>query len=548
MYTKVDMLSPLLSTWKRSNTFKKEFLRLWPTKSVTDTDANGNPTGGHTLVLDSFTYWRSSDNNGRGHGNAIATDQAKGIYKLLNTSVKEIESKDYKGIDEVYYTVKPWDTVQSWSIAEVETAVNILGSSSQRLATFRDIDIDIYDGLDAQQSIDRLVQKLNTTNATGINYDENYKDIALALMDTDQRCYDVKLQYNGRGAHMNADGTVKYMRKYDSYYSFTIYYTKKKILSANQAMADRINRQKPLDEMVDDGNGGQTKERNVTYTHTKQLIYAYKIAANDVLDATKFVTASVTETDEGGVQYTTLVNGPVRLSYVESLPVVLSQAGKIDRKEVTFTDELSKMMGNGYTKTPVKAWKQFLNFALLVVALIATVASAGATGPLATALMATVLASTVALGALQYNEAMYGNPNAAAMYGNSVTIIGYFGAFLGIQGIFTKMEEEGAAGLVAYYAEMSTLKFTATMLNYANKVFDYAANAQIAEENHKINEMVKRNAAIEKQMADMPTPMKMEIAQWNFESYNFLEINEKMDQVPYQMTQGKIDGAMHKYF
>ena len=49
-------------------------------------------------------------------------------------------------------------------------------------------------------------------------------------------------------------------------------------------------------------------------------------------------------------------------------------------------------------------------------------------------------------------------------------------------------------------------------------------------------------------MNDLPTAMRYAAEKWNFETYNFLEINEKMDQVPYNMTQGKIDQMTHKYF
>ena len=547
MYTKFDLLSPVLSRYKRGNKFKREFMRTWPTMLVPDTDATGLPTGSDVEVMSIFVFWNGSN----GKGSAVETDQAKKIYKLIGVSVDKINAKSenggLKGVNQLWYKIVPWKTHQDASIAEITTVVNRYSTTKKRIFTFKDTDIDLYRNIESKDQIAILKNKLNTTNVEKIDYDMKYNDQWLALLDVDEEIYDININANGRGAIMNSDGTLKDKNKYGQWYSFTIDYSLKSNYNVSIAIETRTNNQKAVTITEDDGYGGTTRV-NCEYALTKQKNEVYSLVSNDIIDSKKFVQSREYGDDEMSDSYT-IVNQYVRKSYLDSLPAVISQATKINHNGVKFSDEVGKMIGTDYEKTPVAPWKQVLGILLLFIAIIATVLSDGATSPeVAAAYAYLALAVSISLGVLAYNEAEYGNPNAAAMYGDMLTIVGYVGAFLGLNEILNNLVDKGVDAILEKYAEMSTLELVSTTINYSSKIYDYVAKQQMQSNNKKVSEMQEKVNQQKLMMDKMPTAMKYAVAKWNFESYNFLEINEKMDQVPYNMTQGLIDGATHKYF
>ena len=455
MYTKFDYLTPSMSKNQRGANFKRTFMRNWPTYLVYDTDAQGNPLGTQVEVMSDFTYWKGNN----GFGGAIDSDQAKKIDKLLGTSVKKINAgalnHGYKGIDELYYTILPWKTHQDISIAEVETLIHRYAepssSKKRRIFSIRDIDMSLYAGKTAVEQVLALRNKLATTNVIDIDYDMKYNDQWLALIDTDQTIYDVKITSNGNGY-----GSIYGM--YQSWVEFSIDYKLKDNYSVTPEIDTRANRQKPVTIKSSDGSGGTTTIDEYQYTLTKQKYQVYSKISDDVLDQDKFVIGRVDD-DDGSGGYT-LVNMYVRKSYLESLPSSISQAAKINHKKVKFSDEVGKMMGNDYVKTPVKVWKQLLGIVLLIIAVIATILSYGEASPLIPIAEAIAVGATIALGVLAYYEAQYGNPNAASMYGDLLTVVGYVGAYLGLTAIIENLTKEGLKGILTKYATMSPLELT----------------------------------------------------------------------------------------
>ena len=99
MYVIRDILSPTLDLFVSNTRFKNLFLRHFPTKEV-----NG------VTVLDRLYFYRAA----APHRGVVETDAALSFYKLIQTSAKELKEEEYKGVEDVWFKLNPFD--QEYSI------------------------------------------------------------------------------------------------------------------------------------------------------------------------------------------------------------------------------------------------------------------------------------------------------------------------------------------------------------------------------------------------------------------------------------------------
>lgn len=532
MYVKFDFVTPILEIMKSARRFKADFLSAWATEFVNDEH------GVSTEVFSNMIFWNNT---------AIETDQMKKVYKLLGITVEDINSEDYSGIDYCWYSISPWVIDKSYTSTIINTIINRFSSADVKRFEARSHSKSVYSSTvnNYQDSDAQLVSfnaDLAVSNILGITYDIEFNDQFLVLLDTDNEVYNRELIPIGSSDYLDTNGNPSGVR----HSSFNIVYSLKDSPVVSQALVDRINNAVKY-----------TDTENYKYQQNPSLYISsipgqkssvYEIVVDAIPEDELFVREQVSSGDESGTPI--WVNKWVKVDGLKLYQPVVSVKNKANGL-LNFGQAVSESVDTGYKKTSVKVWKKVVAGILMIVAIVATAISAGAAAPLVEPVVtaATVaLLATVTLVGLSVYEANYGNPNAASAYGNSLSFIGTVTAFIGITALVNKIAEKGITAVMANYAKMSAGKLINTIITMASKVFDFVSNRELKKEQEEIDEMKLALEEQEEIMNDLPTAMRYAAEKWNFETYNFLEINEKMDQVPYNMTQGKVDQMTHKYF
>ena len=140
-----------------------------------------------------------------------------------------------------------------------------------------------------------------------------------------------------------------------------------------------------------------------------------------------------------------------------------------------------------------------------------------------------------------------GHSGAITFMGSVAKITAVATAVIGIVNVL-KAGISSAISQLTDFSGLSGFALTTKILNIVNFVAGYVEDYVVEDARKDANDAKDEYNDLQKQMAMMPTPMHTELVQWDFETYNFLESTDRLDNIPYDKTEGKVRAATHKYY
>ena len=110
MYIVEDRLGPTIGRFVENSKFKNLFLKHWPTTI----DVGG------TEVFDRLYVYRAA----APHRGIVKTPETLAIYKIIGTNTEELESEDYDGVEDMWFTLKPFDLEYDISTAQIQSYID----------------------------------------------------------------------------------------------------------------------------------------------------------------------------------------------------------------------------------------------------------------------------------------------------------------------------------------------------------------------------------------------------------------------------------------
>lgn len=311
--------------------------------------------------------------------------------------------------------------------------------------------------------------------------------------------------------------------------------------------------------LKDDTDSAEECDNLLTAITTTDIYSKEFRAYMTVFDGDEALYKEVDETDdEGTVVYTAYY---LRVDAVTSM------------KLKTFAKLISKSLNFGHTLKKLPWWQKVLAIVIIVliiiIAIIVTIATVGGTAGLAEmsvyaaiaavasaiAITATVLtlALTLYLGVLNY----YGYYDGGMFIGKAIVMFsriakysGYIAAIFGAAALidsgFQAITKNAAGELVR--TSMTTAQITNIVTGWinagANQYMAYVA----AEEQAETDKLQAAADVGSQLLEDYTSPKSMSLAQVNFETYSFADMNETMDNMPYTLTEALIVDSTTKYY
>ena len=539
-----DLVGPVVNKWIASGSLKATIIKYWPTEIKTI-------NGVDYKIMADLRYYT---------GGAVVTTVAnEQIYKKLGTSAKSLREEDYAGIDYSYFKMRSFDDDEGLlgekTIAYEYTHDNILASlpnnensHSLTIGIVNPVSETTVDTETVPLTSDEQEARFRLGMQNGpygeFVYDTNETPfVAFMLADYDNQIFDCTIKYTNN-IYSGEDRTGA-----DSITSaFIVTFNKKPTVIVTQDYIVRLNTMN--DKYVARVNGINTL---ITHSCRDNYRYVYSQSFATIVDYPLFVNEIITTDDGGGVE-SSAITGYVLADELAAM------------KPLMFIKIFAKLIDSGYKKKKVKAWKRIVSVVLLVATVALAIATAGA-GSAGSAWMlagAGIIVTGVQVGLASY-WADHGDVNAASMVGEHVAVSQKIGMVVGIvvfmksaltmlastattTGTAATAASTTTVGATAGTATASTISVLAKTLNIINQAFSFYSQYETRKDAKELEGMQQELAEQEEMMRNMPTAKQYELVTWDFQSYNFIEINEEMQQVPYTMTQGQISSATRKYF
>lgn len=510
MYTKPRIKGDTLNAFIRASSFTNKFFNNFPTKIV----------DGHE-VLDQFTL------STNGVVNESVT--AKNLYRIFNISIQDLKDQDYDGIARTYLYIKPWvmDTQYPLTTTHLNTTLANEGTETRRFNVMWSAKTSILDFYATSNSLilDAFVTKLASGDYSGLYLQTQTPLNLIGLLDLDENMYTRKVTGLGvsTASYVKTKG-VGSVTTYDTVFTATITVTKKETPSASTALANRIN----SIDLVNNGPlhipFGKLYSRYFTNSNT-QLFHI------------------VGSTEEESITY-------VKVAGLRAL-----------RKQ-DIINIIPKNIETDYQKESANVLESFV-MAVVTVAIVVGAFLTGQWYLAATVLTIGGLALSWAQGVLD----RMGSDGIANDMASNIQLInklaevaGYFALIGGLKtqiaAGFTKQmsttaAQEAGRTIISQQGQVAVVRMTALemanqVLNWLNTGFGEWSKYQMQESAAETTALQAKIAEQEAAIDDLPTPKKYTYEKWNFESYNFLEINEKME--AYTGSLGSVEHFTKKYF
>lgn len=535
MYLTVDLASPIIGEYLLNSKAKRIVLNHWNRTTINGTE-----------VFDRLYLYQN--------GSVVEDADHLKLYQLMGIDLDELKNESYDGVDSLWLYFKYVNTINPLDIANQ----------------------DLFDY--AVLSCDTATEYEIVLNYI-VAYSKNSVNTPLV------------------GTELETFLLNKFTLPYDED-DFTI------IKQGNNpshfiALQDLENTLFDTTVTIGSTNIRESDEKDdfgiaLTNVHTTSIKFTFKRKANTVIgDCTtlfdrirvyKFVTDDfynyIDDTDPNGVfisrdvYYDPLstLNGdsytpPTGVTTATKKNMYLSVAGFETLRNRDAGKLLKDSIESDYKEEEAYWWEKLLNAVILIIAAVVIVLSGGAAAAGATTALASLTAfATVAATvmtitlisqfAISYLLKATGNYGGAILFGKSMVIVADASKIVGIVALFggiMRILQEGFTKAILNQAgeeigrqAMSFGDVGLKILRWLNKGYGYFSNSNGDENQDALDE---RQAQVDEQEEMVArTPQSMEMMKENFESYYFLDLNEQMQNVPYMLTQGKIDGATTKYY
>ena len=541
MYLTIDLASPVQGEYLMNTRAKNRILRYWDRTTQNELD-----------VFDRFYYYH------KGRGGVQDDDSHLQVYSLLGMDIDELRGEDYDGIEKawLYFSYENFANYVSYTNQDLLDYANEVCKPNKKhmtLLNYRSIyytrgaaiQVVILSMADEQANAQALLNAgYNKHDFDMIQKKNNNPADFIALQDTDEVLF-------------TRTTTIGYMTIKDKFEPMDKYAS---------VMGDEIHQIACRVEF--------TIKEGVTVEDCADLFA--KVRASNYINI-NFL--GYVDSEDGTAMFTSVQNyynyeeaykwngtgfeqDPVNpLDNPTGFDWYLSVDAVKDMKSKDFVKVISSAIQSDYEEESASGWGIVLNILIAVVAVILFPVTVGASVGLlafATSAMITLSVIMVAQMVLAYVFQSMGQYGNAILTGKAMILVQSVSKIVGFLALFASVMHFAQQGFTKAILDNTGKEIGRRVLESGEismKILNWLGQGMSAYTDYEQAQMEEDEAALqakvdEQKEAEMlsRTPQAMMLMQQNFESYSFLDTNEKMENIPYDLTQGKIDNATTKYF
>ncbi len=571
MYLKFDLAFPIQNIWVQLMKRKRTFLRIWPTTIVDDIE-----------VFDKVIFWDK--------WNGVL--DLPEIYRFLGIEKEKLEEETYDGLEYTFFVFKPWFyeiTIEESDIANYIDDNSEIGEEHvvEMMYTATSLSSGLLFNFESPfDDTDDYITNENLINILKSGYD-NIPDNQLTLFtDSDKLGFAALADYN----EIIFERHIKVIKR-------------QVILVGKLEESIREITGKDISEIDD-----VAKAINSVFI-TVQMKYKRKNSGQDAI-GTKMMSDimakvnSLSEWFENKNVYDPLVKKQVIASmtpgyHVESLisKEIIKMEDAINPMETTdlfyikrapewdeigsdefylkkdgailltgseFGDMLAKGLQVGYKEERAHGWEKVANFLIIVGTFVIAVLTAVPTGGsslaawasyamtisaiLATGLLVQYLFS-LALESMGHYAGVIFTRKMMTILSMVSTLLGYITFALQITGtLISGFMRQVMINGVMTSVKMTSMQIFNTVTSWLNTGFSWYSNLKTGKQEELIESKQEELERQQEEMIDYTSPKNMAMVQQYFENYEWAEVNQELDQLPYLMTENKIYMSTHKYY
>jgi hypothetical protein len=529
MYLTFDLASPIMGSYIANMRTKNIVLDNWPRTSVNGVE-----------VFDRLIVYS---------GSIQATDQHKEIYRLFGTSVEQLQQESFKGVSQFWFNLEPIPSNTPLPFLDTKDYLH------NHTTLDEEITVDLsYVGNQLLSTSTIKANILQGNNLEGLDFaTDTPLSVLFALFDINNVLYDKEVKLLARvNEYFNVNESVAVGTGYDVSMVRITYKRKSNITSSTEedALQDILDRilafpsHKPYSI-----NGLIQKLKGAVGLLTDNDLYTYR-----------FINGSEDNAKEGFV----IVDGYRQIPhhYIE--------------------ENTQKMLTTDYSKKTNK-WASFLGAFVFFAAIALTIVFPPAGGGILAFLTSLSLNLTIALAVnaiVAYGFERSGDTASAISMGNIIvgfqpilTVVSIMTMVTGIGVAISKMREALVKEAVKQATSEVTTQATVegakqivkpTLENYINAVVELVTTS-IKENtasvlNKTVNFMNQAFTVYVNYISPTPDPGnpppteepdnidQVQLVQRDFEMYGNIDLNEKMQAMPYTLTEGTIKNTFNKYY
>lgn len=541
MYIKEDRLTPSLASFTNGQKTKNTIFRHWGTQQNTWStyDEEGFRTGDYSTeeqVFAPFQYY--------GNGAVRATNAHKRIYGLLGVTVESLEEESYEGIESCWFYLK--NVVDTYEITR--------GNINGYVKMHSDIDTEYTTTLNYNPvSLDSTATKTNEqiiteclNGSAHVEYGTEGVDklTSLVLLDSAGVLFERRLTVTLRKVSDKA--TVQ--QTYGSHY---VNAPSKYVVSATVTMV--FTRIKEPNDAACDAYMAEVQAKVTAIDDLSGV-------APDVVKKRFGTTAQVEPTRftpmNAGLlaMYNTMVNyTPTALNSGSGYILV---EGARDLTGAEFTDMLGKALDTGFVKESASFLERLLSVLMIIltIVLIIVLTPAGATllAFSTTASIVFMVSMAVQIGIAEAFR-RDGNYAAANYIAGAVQFLGVVAQVVGFVGM--AMSGIDAKAVIDKLTGGLT-SITSSTSNMLQKGIQLASSSMQIYSDYidpvpgEIDKLSKEIAAQKKELEDYSGGESINKVRRYTDSphENPYDMNAQMANIPYLMTQGKIENSLTQYY
>lgn len=499
MYLKMDLFSPRLGEYLLNTKAKNRVLNHWPRKTV-------NINAQNIEVFDKLFIY----NNG-----VLDTPNHRKLYQIMGISIEELQQESFDGVEQV------------WLYFDNKKYVDTVTFTHQDLYDFA------YGSCTSEEWYTTTLEFI-TPMIPGIT---DINNLLIGTARTDAITTTFNSQFN-QGNEWQIINTQTYNPA-----TFIAIQDIEQILFDRQISIGASKSFKAESRLF-------SKNRNQTFYKTNiQVRFRIKDAIPIVNCTTLF--NRIDTSDFIDTDFYNFINIATPTTFIsdDTNPFSKEVYLPVSSIEAMLSKEFGKFLPNAlesdYKEEEKEWWEVLLAIVLVVFVAWLFPPLAGATfTAVATSAAIFVTVSTLVLMAVSYIMTIAGNYGGAIFMGRVMVVLSKIGAVLAIINAFQAALNTLQQGLkVALNGMMSSFK---NLIGGLKEVFNFISTV----ENTFADDIEKQGNSqdAEQDIEAMNSPINMQLVQENFDNYTYLDINEQMDSMVYDMTQGKVDKSTTKYF
>lgn len=476
MFMEIDLGTPIKNTYVRNLKIKNTVLRYWPTKTITDENGNSIEVFGKLYMWIGY----------------VPNDTASvELYKLLGTSVSELQKNNWDHVVSAWMYFKPYHLDRS-SVTLSDQDVAIYINNNSTLDEEYEVKMQY-----SQEFSGNLIGSTNKITDKQIidmiegGYNSLYDPALIAPSDSE-------LNRRIKASPVYSNSMITYKTDVNQCTFASIMDTNDLLFESTTSIVSKtIEEVHGVNDISGTGFGRTRANKNRLYTVKATISYKYKRVkdANDssvsvlisdikdkALSIKKDPFSFYFQVEQLLREYNPVLPGELAYSY-STKPIFGQALGTTENyirkdaaaelKPADFTNMLVNSLDNDYEQESCHGWKCFIAIIVMVVAIVIAVYSAGALSGVSItaistvaeaaaffgALALTLSVATLAMGLMAQYLMKNGQYQTAISFGSSIVILGKLSELVGyvaiataIGAIYENLRQEATKQAIQEYA------------------------------------------------------------------------------------------------